>query len=478
RLEAKRDELLLQASSDSLQMLRLEYTIAEKKESLRRKILDVFDKNEDKSSGKNNQLRVLLNERLVTEQVSLNSLRNREKFYRELLAQYRRQSPEMLDRDIELARLQRTQIVHQNLLNYLVERHEEAKIKASSSLGGLRTVTPAGIPQEPLQTRAARNILLSIFFGLGLGFGLALLLDYLDQTVRNRDELERLTGLQVIGQIPQHDSHLSNGTAAAKPNGHLATLPALLRRLHQAKQPTNGHILENYPVTARMRADTPFSEAFRDLRTNLQFYQIDQPLKKVLITSSIPGEGKTVLTSNLALSLTELKKRVVIIDADLRKPRQSGVFGLERVPGFTDYFMDTATYDEILRPVRDDLLYVIPSGRIPPNPTEILHSQKMADLIRRLEGEFDYVLLDSPPLLSVSDSKVLAAMIQTVILVSRFGHTEKRYIKEAIGYLRKSRADVVGLVFNGIEVTRGSGYYKYHYYYEAKKATAEKTRMN
>jgi len=484
RLETQRDEILLHASRDSVRLQKLERQIAEGKEQLRQQILSAYTGEDGKNSGKSDQLRELINQRLVAEEVSLNSLRSRELYYRNMLNQYRKESPEMLDRDIELTRLQRTQIVNQNLLSYLVERHEEAKIRASASIGGLRTITPAGIPSAPLPNGASRNIMVSLFMGLGLGFGLAMLLEYLDQTVHSRDELERLSGLQVVGQIPQHGQtnasrqpDNNNGKHNGKHNGKIPQrkkrrykkLDRLLQRLHLREPGAPDWKASDYPLLTRMRADVPFAESYRDLRTNLQFYHIDEPIKKMVITSAIPGEGKTSVTANLALSMTELGKRVVILDADLRKPKINALFDLERVPGFTDYFMELASYSDIIKPTAAANLFVVPAGRIPPNPTEVLNSQKMADFIARLTTEFDFVLVDSPPLLSVTDAKILSHIVEHLLLISRFGHTEKRYISEAAIALQQFKVSIVGVVFNGIEFTHAYGKYKYkyHYYYES-----------
>ena len=219
-----------------------------------------------------------------------------------------------------------------------------------------------------------------------------------------------------------------------------------------------------YPLISKYDPHSPFSEAFRSLRTDLQFFSIDKPLKKLLITSSIPGEGKTMVTANLAMAYAELGHKVVILDADIRKPKQPAVFGVDRRPGFTDYFMDLAPFEQIVRTLPQRNLTLIPSGTIPPNPTEVLNSQKMADLIERLEQEYDYILVDAPPLLSISDAKALSRIVENILLVFRFAQTEKRYVREAVANLLKINAAIIGFVFNGVDF--GKGYYKYHYYYE------------
>lgn len=475
-MEKQRDDLLMQSSRDSVRLQKLERQIAEGKEQLREQILSTYSDDEShNTSGQSDHLRQLISQRLVAEEVNLNSLRSRENYYSTMLSEYRKEKPEMVDRDIELMRLQRMQIVNQNLLSYLVERHEEAKIRASATVGGLRTITPANIPSEPLPSGATRNMLLSLFLGFGLGFGLAMVSDYLDQTVHSREELERHSGLQVVGQIPLHaeDAHSrQSNNNNGKHNGKLTrpkkqnkTLSRLLQRLHLGENNELAWKPSDYPLLIKMRSDMPFAESYRDLRTNLQFYHIDQPIKKMVITSSIPGEGKTMVTANLALSMTELGKRVVIVDADLRRPKMGPIFNLERVPGFTDYFMDLASYTDVIKPTAAANLFVVPAGHIPPNPTELLNSQKMADFIARLENEFDFVLVDSPPVLSVTDAKILSHIIEHLLLVCRFGHTEKRYISETANALRQSKVSIIGLVFNGIELSNAYGRYKYHYYY-------------
>ncbi|HPR89509.1 MAG TPA: CpsD/CapB family tyrosine-protein kinase, partial [bacterium] len=274
-------------------------------------------------------------------------------------------------------------------------------------------------------------------------------------------DLERLTGVQVVGQIP----------LAIKLNGNNGHTPrtgrvrALLEKQSKKRMDGQGET-PYYPLISKYDPHAPFAEAFRSLRTDLQFFSIDKPLNKILISSSIPGEGKTLVTANLAISYAELGHKVVILDADIRKPKQPTVFGVDRKPGFTDYFMDLVPYEDIVRhlPVRG--LDLIPSGTVPPNVGEVLNSQKMADLVERLEKEYDYVLVDAPPVLSISDAKALSRIVENLLLVFRFAKTEKHYVREAVANLQSIKASIIGFVFNGIELGSNKGYYKYYYYSE------------
>jgi len=473
KLEDQRNALTVAASSDSVNVSELDGRIEAAKGELRRLILAHSTKSLPAEDKKADDLRSMLTQRLVAEQVNLSSTRNKERFYNNLLEEYRRQSPERLEKVMELARLRRTQAVHQNLLNYLVERHEEAKIKAATGAGGIRIVNPAAMPERPNPRNIPRALLIGAMLGLGLGFGLAMLQEYLDQTIRTKQDLERLTGLQVIGQIPMGVRMNGNNGHAEKKSNSLKNL--LSRSLGRNKAATVQSLY--YPLINKYDPHSPFVESFRSLRTDLQFYNIDTPLKKLLISSSIPGEGKTLVTANLALSYAELGHKVVILDADIRKPKQPTVFGVDRVPGFTDYFMDLVPYEKIVRKLPTRNLTLIPSGTIPPNPAEVLNSQKMADLIDRLEQEYDYVLVDAPPLLPISDAKTLSRLVDNVLLVFRFAQTEKRYVSEVSASLRNSKTSVIGFVLNGVDYGNGKGYYKYLYYYDYREKP-EKTKLD
>jgi len=473
KLEDQRNALTVTTSGDSVNVSELDGRIEATKNELRRLILAHSTKSLPAEDKRGDDLRSMLTQRLVAEQVNLSSTRNKERFYNNLLEEYRQQSPERLEKAIELARLRRTQAVHQNLLNYLVGRHEEAKIKAATGAGGIRIVNPAAFPELPMARNPLRTLLIGALLGMGLGFGLAMLQEYLDQTVRTKQDLERLTGIQVVGQIPMGVKMNGNNGHAGKKSSGLKSLWNKYGKSDKAKAADAGY----YPLINKYDPHSPFVESFRSLRTDLQFYRIDNPLKKMLITSSIPGEGKTLVTANLALAYAELGHKVVILDADIRKPKQPTVFGVDRVPGFTDYFMDLVPYEKIVRKLAVRNLTLIPSGTIPPNPTEVLNSQRMADLIERLEQEYDYILVDAPPMLTISDAKTISRLVDNILLVFRFAQTEKRYVSEVANSLRVSKAQVIGFVLNGVDYGNGKGYYKYLYYYDYREKP-EKTKLD
>jgi len=472
-LEDQRHAMSLSATADTTARKRLEAQIESKKGDLRRQVMSHTAASLPSDDKRSEELRSVLTQRLVVEQINLSSLRNQERFYSNLREEYRRQSPQMLEKTIELARLKRTQTVHQNLLNYLVERHEEAKIKAATGAGSIRIINPAALPLQPIPRNIPRNLFLGLVLGLGFSFGLAFLLESLDQTVRTKEDLERLTGIQVVGLIPLHVQTNGRSQGMLKSRKAFSGVWKKVFKIHSRGKKTENEIYPLINQVNQVNVRTAFAESFRSLRTDLQFFRIDQPIKKLLITSSIPGEGKSLVTANLAIAHAELGYRVAILDADLRRPKQAAIFGVDRKPGMVEYLMDITSWESIIRPLNAPGLFLVPTGTLPPNPAEILNSQKMADVIDRLSHEFDYLFIDAPPLISLSDAKALSRLVEHLLLIFRYGSTEKRYVKEALGNLRNSNATIVGFALNGVDFGSGNGYgygygyYKYHYYYSS-----------
>ena len=461
KLEEEKNSLSRDAEKNKAGLTQVNQKIAEQKNQLRQIIYDKlkrpFDDNKEPQV-----LRATLETRMIEERISLNSLKNKEAYYRRLLEEYRRDSPQLLEKALQLASMQRTQMVYQHLLTYLVQRYEEAKITASVGSGGIRIVNPAAMPTQPLPRSRMRNIMVTVIMGLGLAFGLVLLVEYLDPAVRSKAEIERRTGLTVVGQIPFYVNksgeqtifetfdtlaHMSN--LKSKKRGNLSGIHSML-----------------YPLLNRISEPGIFAESFRNLRTDLHYFRIDHPVRKLLISSSVSGEGKSLITANLGLAFAELGKRVLIIDCDLRKPKQHTVFNVQREPGLTDVLSTGDDWHTALMPVQSPDLFLMPCGAIPPNPTEILNSRKMAELIGAAEKEFDYILVDSPPLLALSDARVLSRLIQDILLIYRYADTNIRLTLESIDSLKNSHSSIVGLVLNGLNPHNESYHYKYHYFPE------------
>lgn len=208
------------------------------------------------------------------------------------------------------------------------------------------------------------------------------------------------------------------------------------------------------------------AEAYRTLRTNLQFSSFDDTLKTISFTSSSPGEGKTTVISNLAVTLAQSGKKVLIVDCDLRKPSIHKRLGLSNTEGLTNILVQKKKVEECLKVTEQQNLFVVTSGPVPPNPSELLGSNRMKKLLEEFKGIFDYVLLDTPPLLAVTDSQILATIVDGVVVVAAYGNTEKNALMKSKDLLDKVSAKIIGFVLNKIPKNGEENYYsKYYSYY-------------
>ncbi|MFN2135678.1 MAG: polysaccharide biosynthesis tyrosine autokinase [Candidatus Promineifilaceae bacterium] len=288
----------------------------------------------------------------------------------------------------------------------------------------------AAVPNyNPISPRTLLNTLIAAIIGGLAALGLIFLSEYLDNTVKNQDQIQADTGLSTLGAIARI----------------------------KASDPTDSLIAYNEPRD-------PLSEAYRVLRTNLGFSAIDNDLSSLVVTSASPGEGKSTTTANLGVVMAQAGKRVIVIDSDLRRPTQHRLFGLGNSHGLTTALLDnTSPASTHLKDTKVRGLRVMTSGPIPPNPAEILSSQRMAQLIDELITEADFLLFDSPPVLSVTDAAVLAPQTQGALFVVQVGETSRDTLRQAVERLRKSNAHVMGVLLNRIKPSHGS-YYYYQYY--------------
>ncbi|MCU1698697.1 MAG: lipopolysaccharide biosynthesis [Mycobacterium sp.] len=292
----------------------------------------------------------------------------------------------------------------------------------------------ASIPEKPVSPKTPRNLLIALALGMLLGIGVAFLRDRLDNTVKERQTLEAITGVGLVGSIP-HDK---------------------ARR----KEPAISFDSDNSAI----------AEAFRKLRTNLQFLAVDNPPRVIVVTSSVPSEGKSTTAINIALALAEGDHNVVLVDGDLRRPTLDKYLDLVGRVGFSTVLAGRASLDEVLQKTRFPKLTVLTSGSIPPNPSELLGSLAAQKVLGELRARFDYVVVDSSPLLAVTDAAILAADADGVLLVARFGETKREQLAHAVGNLRDVGAPLLGAIF-AMTPARGNASYSYSYYGDRSSAS-------
>ncbi|WP_104173430.1 polysaccharide biosynthesis tyrosine autokinase [Arthrobacter sp. Y81] len=303
----------------------------------------------------------------------------------------------------------------------------ETPSQSGTSPVRLSVITPATAPNAPSSPNIKLNILLGLVVGLGLGIGASILRTVLDTKVRGETELRRITDAAILGGIA------FDSDATKK------------------------------PLLTQVPPQSPRAESFRQIRTNLQFSHVSHQSKTVLVTSSLPGEGKSTTAINMAMALAQSGQRVALVDADLRRPMVGEYLGLERNSGLTTVLVGNASLDEVTQPWGQDALYVLTSGQIPPNPSELLGSDSMKALVGRLEEQFDAVVIDAPPLLPVTDAAVLAQIVGGVVLVVGSQQVKTTDIEKSLSALMMVDADLIGIVLNKLP-SKGPDAYAYTTY--------------
>jgi len=356
-------------------------------------------------------------------------------------------------RERQLARLARDVEVDRQVHALLAQRYEETRIQEAGRLSAVTIVDP------PLAGRKVRpdlrnSLLLALALGLAAAFAGTWCVDRLDTTLRRPEDIER-QGATCIAAIPQ-----------------LPELEPSSVRLEPLNPRTLGPL--SLPVAAR-QPDSVAAEAFRVLRTNVQFAATaaDTSFRTLVITSADPGEGKTTIAANLAIVIAQSGKRALLIDADLRKPRQHAVFHQRKKPGLTDTVMLGVPLEQAVRPSGTEGLDVLFAGTTPPSPVDFLNSTALAAFLKRASDLYDCVIMDTPPALVSADAAVLAARVDGVLLVARLGRTDLRALAQARRLLGQAGSRVLGIVANEQRPRRRYGYYRYRYRYYRYRATAE-----
>jgi succinoglycan biosynthesis transport protein ExoP len=311
----------------------------------------------------------------------------------------------------------------------LYEKYISLRISESLGQRGLEIVEAAasGIKVGP---KPARNGILALFLGLVLGVGLAFFVDYMDDTLHTREDFEHGYDTSVVGEIP--------------------LIPE-----------------EELPEFSIVYFEKPRHQAvegYRTLRTNLQFLNIEGGRGAILFTSALPGEGKSTIIVNLGAALSEMGKKVLLVEADMRKPVLGKFFALGAVKGLTGVLAGTCSLEDAVHSTGYENLYVLPAGVRPPNPGELVASDSMRRVLEKVRESADYVLVDAPPVLAANDALALAPMADGVIIVGRYGMADRDGAKRTIELLRKVEANILGLVINNLETGKRYGYYHYYYY--------------
>jgi polysaccharide biosynthesis transport protein len=341
---------------------------------------------------------------------------------------------------------------NKGLLDGLMQRSKENDVSMAGTPNNIHVVDYASEPKGPIGPRRLQGVMIALFLALALGVGLALFLEYLDDTVKSASDVERGLRLPALAVIP-----VAGRTATQR----LLPIPRLFRR--DIGSGTGRELLIN--------SDGPSvqAEAYKHLRTSVLLSIAGRAPRTLLVTSSVPAEGKTTTVVNMATVLAQTGARVLVIDADMRRPRLHQLFGVENREGLSTALSSDMTLNEILSMVnqyKDTNVYLLSSGAIPPNPAELLGSEQMRNLLEGACESFKYIIIDSPPITSFTDGVLISSLVDGVLLVVHGGRTSRQVVKRTRQMLQEIGARIIGVVLNKIDL-RSQEYYYYHQDYKA-----------
>lgn len=393
-----------------------------------------------------------------------------EKSLREELEQQKSQTFELSKREVQYNVINRELTTSRELLQSVLKQIKETSLAVESNASNVSVVDYAAIPQRPSFPVKKQMLAIGVLAGMLIGVSLAFLLSYLDNSVRTPEDVQRSLRLPALGVVPSFGAEANLGEVPL-PLIEGSAPPSSRARRSRSVPPPASQVPALSPQSASpiVYIANPRSlaaEAYRTIRTGILLSQAGAPPRTILVSSAQSSEGKTTSTVNLAASLASTGGKVVLIDADLRRPSLMKHFKInEDRPGLVEVLTGLCDLHEVVMPNIMEGVAVIPSGRIPPNPAELLGSNEMVALIDTLAEEFDYVLIDSPPVLPVTDSVILSRYVDGVVFVIKGGATPRKVARDAKLRLTNVGARVLGVILNDIDVTNGDYYYYNRYYY-------------
>jgi tyrosine-protein kinase Etk/Wzc len=351
--------------------------------------------------------------------------------------------------ELELARLIRAKEVNDNIYATLLEKREEARITEAGKVGDVRVIDYAEAPVDPIKPQKKKNIALAMILGLSFSVGLAFLLNSLDNSLKSEQDVEKYLDLPVLASVPKIST-----------NG-------VLYKIKNKDDRDNNYYSK---LLSQILTKSTVVEAYRSLQLNFSFLNPDKKLKTILITSSAPGEGKTLTSLNIAQIYAQAGIKTLVIDCDLRRPMVHKALKIKQEPGLTNVLIDKAiALDSYVQILDDENLGVLTCGTLPPNPSELLSSKRMEEILAQAQNTYELVIVDAPPIISVTDSLILGKKVDGVLLVLRSGKISREAAQKAKKILENSKINIAGALLNDVDLKNVYGNYKDYYYYSKKK---------
>ncbi len=401
-----------------------------------------------------------LKQRIATEQIELQGLRIQRNAKERSLREYEREFEQLPAMNLQYARLERTKRSNEQLYLKIEEEFNQAIIAEQSEFGSVHIIDDALIPNSPVSPNLQLNLIIGLFLGLVFGVGFVFLREALSTKIRTPEDIkkENIVNLATVANMYGEVNRISN-------KGYVSL---------------KGRVINGYVITITNPL-SPVSESIRALRTNLQYAQVDKPVKTLVMSSPNPGEGKSTIAANLAVSYAHGEKKVLIIDADLRKPTLHNVLDLNRKPGLTNILFENLDLSQGIQKTVVDNLYAISCGDTPANPADLLGSEKMKKLLSALEEQFDIIIFDTPPILAATDASVLSTICDGAVIVAASRRTKVEELKVAVEAIENVHGRVFGTVLNKFDQRDSYGsaytmqYYKYGSYGEAANGNKKKS---
>ena len=440
----------------------------------RQTLLINFTKKHPKVLEIDDQIGAVLHETQKELKFLVNTYSAREADLLKRMAQLRRENMSLPEKGLQLIRLQRDVELQESLYSQLKEKYQETLIQESGKVEEVTVVKPAVVPAAPFNIPSKLMMVITgIVMGLIIGIVFAFLVEVFDTSMGTIEDVEELLNIPVLGVIPQ-----------------LGSDPGGKKRSEGVQDKDRSKDLVTHYKPKSMGA-----EAFRALRTNLQFLRLEMKGKLFLITSAFVQEGKTLNVVNLALSMAQAGKKVLLVDGDLRKPLVHRVFGLSREPGITDYVLGNYHWKEVTSSISDvmlgdfgiddilqtpgmDNIHFVTAGTKPPNPAEILSSSRFREFLTEAGKEYDFIFVDAPPILPVADATEIAPLMDGIFLVYTVGKIGRGVLKRAKSTLDNVEAKVLGIILNNVKPEAGPEYFRYHshYYYRSETKAEKQTK--
>ncbi len=368
-------------------------------------------------------------------------------------------------RGLELGRREREVYLRQEIVEALGTEYEQARVRAADRVETARVLQKALVPTSPNNPHSpVQRAVMGLVLGLVLGVVFAVIAETLDTSIGTIEDVQEYTDAKVVGVIPF--IRAESVEASMKRRGHVIESERMLQRMAQ--------------LVTYFDPQSTLAETYRTLRTNIEFVTVEKGDKTILVTSSTSGEGKSTVMANLAMTMTQLGKRTLLVDCDLRKPTVARMFGLDKEPGLAEVIVGNYQWREVIRTVTDIVtggmgmenlmqtqgisnLHIITSGAIPPNPAELLNSKKMTDFIAEVKEVYDIVLFDAPPILHVTDAAILGKHIDGVLMIYKAGDIPRTSLKRSVNLLNSVGVHLLGIVLNGIRAEISADYYDFGY---------------